>query len=70
MMTVPEQYRPDWLTPRQAADVIGASVRSVYRAISRQELRAKSINDRGDYRISRRWLEDWLNGQSVDRRAS
>ena len=50
----------EWLTIRQAAVYVHVSVRSLYRAVRRRELRAAPVNARGDLRLSRRWLNDWL----------
>ena len=55
----------DWLTVLEAADILNIGKRSVFRAIKRKELRAARINERGDLRIARAWLIDWLERRAV-----
>lgn len=49
----------EFLSVEQAAALLGAGARSVYRLIERRELRSIVINDRGDLRIRRRWLDEY-----------
>jgi excisionase family DNA binding protein len=62
--TTTEQAAAFWLTVPEIARELRIGTRSVYRAIHRRELRAAAINERGDLRVSRDWLTDW-----VERRA-
>jgi excisionase family DNA binding protein len=56
----PEAARGEWLTPREAAQEHNVGPRTIYNAIRRGELRAAPVNQRGDLRIKRAWLDDWL----------
>ncbi len=50
----------DWLTIAEAATHLRTGRRSLYNAIKDGALRASRINDRGDLRISRAWLLEFL----------
>lgn len=47
-------------TVRGAAKVVLSGPRTIYEAITKGELRAISINDRGDLRIHDDWLTAWI----------
>lgn len=49
----------DFLKPREAAELVRLDPRIIYRAISRQELRATKLG--GSIRIHRSWLTDWID---------
>ena len=52
-----------WRTVQSAAARIGASTRSVYRAIDKKQLKAVSFNNRaghGDWRTCDAWIDEWL----------
>jgi excisionase family DNA binding protein len=53
-----------WLDVPAVAREIRASRRSVYRAIRAGQLRAARINGRGDLRVSREWLDDWMRDRA------
>ena len=60
---MPEVVTPtakDWLDVHSAAAEINAGARTIRSAIQSGELRACSINRRGDTRIHRDWLNDWM----------
>jgi len=57
----------DWPSPTAVSRELGCGVRTIYRAIARGELKAARINGRGDLRISRQWLRDWLAALSERR---
>ena len=58
--SVESQTSSDWLTVTMAAKELHSGRRPVYKAIQDGALRAATINGRGDFRIHRRWLADWL----------
>ena len=62
--TMPTQPA-NFLTVTEAAKELHASPRSIYRAIARGELRAASINGRGDLRIYRPWLMDFMERRAA-----
>jgi excisionase family DNA binding protein len=55
----------DWLTVPEAAKQLRTGRRSVYNAIRTGALRAVPVNERGDLRIARAWLQDWCERRSV-----
>ena len=64
---LPERITPiteDWLDVSGAAAEINAGSRTIRTAIHRGELRACAINGRGDIRVHRTWLMDWLNARA------
>ena len=58
----PVSSRPldDWLNVVEAARWIKVGHLVIRKAISRGELRAASVNARGDLRIHRSWLIKWM----------
>ena len=56
---------PEWLTVQQAAMALNTGPRTIYVAIRRRELRAASVNRRGDLRIHRDWLKGWMEARAV-----
>jgi excisionase family DNA binding protein len=63
--TVTADTASDWFTVHEAAAQIKGGKRSLYRAIVRGDLRAARINERGDLRIARAWLFDWLERRAA-----
>jgi excisionase family DNA binding protein len=55
----------EWLDVGEAASEIGAGTRTIRAAIQRGELQACAINGRGDLRINREWLRDWMTQRTV-----
>lgn len=55
----------DWLKVSDVAQWIRCSRGSVYRAIKNGHLRAAAVNQRGDVRIHRDWVRQWLDEQVV-----
>jgi hypothetical protein len=51
----------DWLTVGDCQKEINSpGKRSIYRAIQKKELRACPINERGDLRVHRDWLREFM----------
>jgi excisionase family DNA binding protein len=64
---MPEQTQNeqrDWLTVPEAAEQLRVGPRSVYRAIQGGDLRAARVNERGDLRIARAWLQEFCERRS------
>jgi excisionase family DNA binding protein len=55
----------DWFTVRQAAVHIQEGPRTIYKAIKADGLKATPVNDRGDLRIHRTWLMDWMESRAT-----
>jgi excisionase family DNA binding protein len=56
--------RSEWLDVAGAAKEIDAGKRTIRAAIQSGGLRACAINSRGDIRIHRSWLMDWMSARS------
>jgi len=56
---------PDWLTVPRAAEAVQTGTRTIYKAIRKGHLRASAVNDRGDLRIHRDWIRDWLDRRAI-----
>jgi len=64
--TDPNQIaRLDWLKVGEVAALIRTGERSVYKAITSGELRAVPINSRGDLRVARSAVQEWLDKQAA-----
>jgi excisionase family DNA binding protein len=59
------KFEREWLSVPDIANELDSGERPIYRAIKNNELRAAKINDRGDLRVSRAWLEDWLERRAA-----
>jgi excisionase family DNA binding protein len=59
----------DWMTVPEVATELRIGPRSVYNAISRGELRAARVNERGDLRVARGWLRDYCDQRVVAKTA-
>jgi hypothetical protein len=51
---------PRWMDVRQAAAYANVGIRSIYAAVRKSELKAAIANERGDMRILREWIDEWL----------
>lgn len=63
----PESAAPDthatesrWWSPRRAAAYIGAGPKEIYKAVRSGKLRAVRLNERGDIRTTREWVDTWM----------
>src|SRR5205085_2708267 len=54
----------EYLDVPTAAAVLGVGCRSVYRLIEKRALKAVEVNERGDLRIRRRWLDEYAERAS------
>ena len=55
----------EWLDVNAAAEEIHSGPKTIRTAIQRGELKACAINGRGDLRIHRDWLRDWMTLRTV-----
>ena len=51
---------PEWLSPASAAELLAVGKRTIYAAVRAGNLKAAPVNGRGDLRIHRSWLVEWL----------
>src|SRR5690349_1921384 len=58
---LPHMPALEFLTQQQVADELNTSVSQVYAVIRRKELRALKLGGRGQWRISRADLEDYIS---------
>jgi excisionase family DNA binding protein len=58
--TTAETIRSPWWTARRAAIHVGAGPKEIYRAVRAGELKAVRLNRRGDIRILREWVDQWM----------
>ena len=49
-----------WWTARRAAAHIGAGTKEIYKAVRKGKLKAVRLNDRGDIRTTREWVDEWM----------
>ncbi len=50
----------EWVTTAEAAAWVGVGPRTVVKAVVAGQLKASTLNDRGDRRYCRAWLLKWL----------
>jgi hypothetical protein len=60
----PPLREEEWLDVFGVATEIESGPRTVRAAIQRGELRACQINGRGDTRVHRSWMMDWLTARA------
>jgi excisionase family DNA binding protein len=65
MITTQLNEAAEWATVAQAARAVQAGRRTIYNAIRDGSLRAAAVNERGDLRIHRDWLRDWLERRTA-----
>ena len=56
---------PIYLTITDAARLLQSGPRPLYRAAKAGRLRVAKINDRGDLRTTRKWLDEYIQALSV-----
>lgn len=49
-----------WWCARRAAAYIGAGPKEIYRAVRAGKLKAVRLNQRGDIRTTREWVDTWM----------
>ena len=56
--TQPTESR--WWSARRAAAYIGAGPKEIYKAVRSGKLKAVRLNERGDIRTTREWVDAWM----------
>ncbi|HEX6465384.1 MAG TPA: excisionase family DNA-binding protein [Vicinamibacterales bacterium] len=49
-----------WWTARRAAAYVGAGPKEIYKAVRAGKLKAVRLNERGDIRTTREWVDEWM----------
>ena len=49
-----------WWSARRAATYVGAGPKEIYKAVRAGKLKAVRLNDRGDIRTTREWIDEWM----------
>lgn len=49
-----------WWSARQAAAYVGAGPKEIYKAVRSGKLKAVRLNERGDIRTTREWVDVWM----------
>ena len=49
-----------WWTARRAAAYVGAGPKEIYKAVRAGKLKAVRLNQRGDIRTTREWVDEWM----------
>ena len=66
--------RPDqsgecrWWSARRAAAYIGAGPKEIYKAVRAGKLKAVRLNERGDIRTTREWVDEWMEQKQREQR--
>lgn len=57
-----------WWTARRAAAYVGAGPKEIYKAVRSGKLKAVRLNQRGDIRTIREWVDDWMEQKQREQR--
>ena len=57
-----------WWTARRAAAYIGAGTKEIYKAVRKGKLKAVRLNERGDIRTTREWVDEWMEQKQQEQR--
>ena len=57
-----------WWSARRAAAYIGAGPKEIYKAVRSGKLKAVRLNQRGDIRTTREWVDDWMEQKQREQR--
>jgi excisionase family DNA binding protein len=49
-----------WWSARRAATYVGAGPKEIYKAVRAGRLKAVRLNERGDIRTTREWIDEWM----------
>jgi excisionase family DNA binding protein len=49
-----------WWSAKRAAAYIGAGPKEIYKAVRTGKLKAVRLNERGDIRTTREWVDEWM----------
>jgi excisionase family DNA binding protein len=57
-----------WWTARRAAAYVGAGPKEIYKAVRAGKLKAVRLNERGDIRTTREWVDEWMEQKQQEQR--
>jgi excisionase family DNA binding protein len=57
-----------WWSAKRAAAHIGAGAKEIYKAVRAGKLKAVRLNQRGDIRTTREWVDEWMEQKQLDQR--
>jgi excisionase family DNA binding protein len=57
-----------WWSARRAAAYIGAGPKEIYKAVRAGKLKAVRLNQRGDIRTTREWVDEWMEQKQREQR--
>ena len=57
-----------WWSARRAAAHIGAGPKEIYKAVRSGKLKAVRLNERGDIRTTREWVDEWMEQKQREQR--
>ncbi len=56
-----------WWSARRAAMYVGAGPKEIYKAVRAGKLKAVRLNERGDIRTTREWVDAWMEQKLQER---
>ena len=63
-----DSYDCRWWTARRAAAYVGAGPKEIYKAVRAGKLKAVRLNERGDIRTTREWVDEWMEQKQLAQR--
>lgn len=66
--TTEQSHECRWWTARRAATYIGAGPKEIYKAVRAGKLKAVRLNQRGDIRTTREWVDEWMEQKQREQR--
>ena len=57
-----------WWSAKRAAAYIGAGAKEIYKAVRAGKLKAVRLNQRGDIRTTREWVDEWMEQKQLEQR--
>jgi excisionase family DNA binding protein len=57
-----------WWTARRAAAYVGAGPKEIYKAVRAGKLKPVRLNERGDIRTTREWVDEWMEQKQQEQR--
>ena len=57
-----------WWSARRAAAYISAGPKEIYKAVRSGKLKAVRLNQRGDIRTTREWVDEWMEQKQREQR--
>ena len=57
-----------WWSARRAAAYVGAGPKEIYKAVRAGKLKAVRLNQRGDIRTTREWVDEWMEQKQREQR--